>query len=366
MSEDYTGTVVTKASPMKYEEKLKWTRGPTSLSLLPPEKLKPYFGLELSAETLRKIQLDAEDQAAVESMAGIEAPASKDWRNENGFDYVKGIKDQGACASGPCFDICAAIESNIRIKMGDPNLDIDLSEAFLLFCSGGDCMNGVGPFTVGLDYARSTGITPESCFPYQPRDMPCSDRCSDWQNKVIKIKSYASHNSMQARKNAIADIGPVLGMIKVYDDLMKYTGGIYIKSSGSVYSGITGVCVVGYDDADQCWIIKKSWGTSWGEDGFCRIAYGQADLGIDTIFPFYSVDPHLGDEKGHGKAVHILIDKHLDGDTVLWVYSGNTWRHKAINDNDLVYISQELFAANRVDVWWDKNQITMIRPWKTF
>ena len=50
------------------------------------------------------------------------------------------------------------------------------------------------------------------------------------------------------------------------------------------------ICVVGYDDSQQCWIIKNSWGTTWGTNGFGRIGYGQADLLIDSSWMFYSVD----------------------------------------------------------------------------
>jgi hypothetical protein len=49
--------------------------------------------------------------------------------------------------------------------------------------------------------------------------------------------------------------------------------------------------IVGYSDADQCWICKNSWGTRWGENGFFRIGYGQCriDSGIDP-FSFYGIE----------------------------------------------------------------------------
>ena len=41
------------------------------------------------------------------------------------------------------------------------------------------------------------------------------------------------------------------------------------------------VAIVGYDDAEQCWIIKNSWGPDWGENGFFRIAAGTNECGIE-------------------------------------------------------------------------------------
>ena len=49
------------------------------------------------------------------------------------------------------------------------------------------------------------------------------------------------------------------------------------------------VCIVGYDDGKQCWIMKNSWGPGWGESGFMLIAYGQCD--IDSAYAFY--DPEI-------------------------------------------------------------------------
>lgn len=121
-------------------------------------------------------------------------------------------------------------------------------------------------------------------------DMNCTaSRCSDWQSRLTKISSYTNHATMDARKNAIATIGPVLAGMAVFNDFFAYTGGIYQKTAGSTLAGYHCICVVGYNDAQQCWIIKNSWGTNWGDSGFVRIRYGQADLLIDTSWTFSSV-----------------------------------------------------------------------------
>ena len=69
----------------------------------------------------------------------------------------------------------------------------------------------------------------------------------------------------------------------VYHDFDGYSSGIYIKgptNSTNYFRGYHCVCIVGYDDNKQAWLMKNSWGTGWGMAGYCWIGYGQSD--IDT------------------------------------------------------------------------------------
>lgn len=143
---------------------------------------------------------------------------------------------------------------------------------------------------------------------------------------------------------------------------------VFIKKTSGASNELEGyhcISVVGYDDNQQCWVIKNSWGPNWGENGYCRIKYNQSDLLIDTSWAFYSVDPEVEPRYGSGVSKYVLIDKYFGGNVILWAYAGDKWRSKHITDADLTGIAQLLFSANQVYVWWDGNQITMIRPWKT-
>ncbi len=218
----------------------------------------------------------------------------------------------------------------------------------------------------GLDFAKSTGIVDDACMPYKPQNMDCqSERCSNWESRLTKIASYTGHAGIEARKNAIAAVGPVVAGMAVFSDFYSYDSGIYEKTPSATLEGLHCICVVGYNDADGYWIIKNSWGSNWGEGGFCRIAYGQVDLKIDTSFSFYSVDPDVVPTKGSGPAKHLLVDKSFGGGVRLWAYAGNKWRNRNISDTELKGLAQELFDADRVDVWWDGSAITLIRGWKT-
>lgn len=282
------------------KEGLPWTAGETSLTGLTAEEQSRYLGVRVDAAEMQRLIAVAQGAAVQEQFGApaVGAPAAIDWRN-NGGNYVTPIKNQGACGSCVSFCSCSVIESAVRIKLGNPNYAIDLSEGFLQFCGGGSC--GGWGLTSGLDFAQSTGVTDEACMPYTAgggANMNCgASRCADWQNRLTKVSSYTNHSTMAARKAAVA-AGPVLAGMEVWSDFFAYNGGVYVKSSAATRLSPPGyhcLCIVGYDDAQQCWIIKNSWGTGWGEagfgqaGGFMRMRYGQADLLIDTSWAFSSV-----------------------------------------------------------------------------
>ena len=67
-------------------------------------------------------------------------------------------------------------------------------------------------------------------------------------------------------KDWIANNGPVVAGLNVYEDFFYYTGGIYRNSYGGFMGGHA-LCLFGYDDAESCWLAKSSWGTQWGDNG---------------------------------------------------------------------------------------------------
>lgn len=283
-----SGGSISAISAAIQAEGLSWTAAPNELTALSLEEQRRHLGVIVTPVEMQRLTNETRMRAAVEVQAlMVGAPTSIDWRN-NGGNYVTFVQNQGSCGSCVAFGTCATMESAVRIKLGNPNHNIDLSEAFCQFCGGGSC-NGWG-LTSGLDFAQSTGVTDEACMPYQPTDMNCTaSRCSDWQTRLTKISSYTAHSTMAARNNAIATIGPVLAGMAVYNDFFAYSSGVYVKTASSSLAGYHSICVVGYDDTQQCWILKNSWGAGWGENGFCRIRYGQNDLLIDSSWSMYSV-----------------------------------------------------------------------------
>jgi len=75
-------------------------------------------------------------------------------------------------------------------------------------------------------------------------------------------------------KNALYNYGPIVATFYVYSDFYSYRSGVYSYATGT-YQGAHAVLTVGYDDVNQCFIVKNSWGTGWGEAGFFKIAYSE-------------------------------------------------------------------------------------------
>ena len=124
-----------------------------------------------------------------------------------------------------------------------------------------------------------------TCFEYTAGDQLCN-LCTDSNLHMNKITGWHKINSTGSMKDWIVNRGPLVTCIAVYTDFYAYKSGIYrttfdpFDSNRSVeFEGGHCGCCVGYNDSKQCWICKNSWGTSWGEKGYFRIAFD--DCGID-------------------------------------------------------------------------------------
>lgn len=204
-------------------------------------------------------------------------PPSYDWRDGG---WTTSIKDQGDCSSCAGFAAIAAIESQVKIEKGRPNLDVDLSEAHLFFCAGGVCNQGMYVSDL-LDYAANTGVCTEKCFPYGSasygQTLGCNP-CPQWRDIGIKIDSWRYVNSnVYDIKNAVVKYGPLPAVMAAYDDFHSYSGGVYEHEDTGTDS-YHAVMIVGYNDNQQYWICKNSWGSWWGEQGWFKIRFGNCEI----------------------------------------------------------------------------------------
>ena len=261
-----------------------WTAGQTPLSLLSADEQQARLGLVVSDDeiTATAVAIQASEQLRAVSADFAAPPPSVDWRNKGG-NWVTSIKDQETCGACVSFAVLATIEARLNIVCNNPALDMDLSEAHLFYCGCGNCCGGGWNFAPALDFCKNNGVGLDSSFRYTPGNQPCPPGVP----VAMKITNWTRVFAIVDRKNILATKGPMVAGMRMFQDFFSYQSGVYRHVSGAE-RGKHAVCIVGYDDAQQCWIAKNSWNTSWGEDGFFKIGYGEC--GIDSEFAFYDLD----------------------------------------------------------------------------
>ena len=184
------------------------------------------------------------------------------------------------------FGTIGAWETCIRIAENNPNDPIDLSERDLFVCSGGYCALGNTMENV-LNKALS-GVALESCCPYDGLDHLCGEgRCPDWTKTGKRLRSYREVTDREEMKQLL-NKEALVGVMTVHQSFINYKEGVYhsLGYSDPILGGHA-IAIVGYNDDLQAWLVRNSWGTSWGMEGYAWVAYGDSE--IDQIM--YEIIP---------------------------------------------------------------------------
>jgi len=231
-------------------------------------------------------------------------PNSFDWRNVSGTNYISPIRDQGGCGSCYAFASMGLLEARYRIMTN--NLErVVFSPQDVVECSeySQGCEGGF-PFLIAGKYAEDFGVVPEECNPYkkqQPQQQTCGTglNCRRFYATAYRyVGGYYGATNEPLMRLALVNNGPLAVGFEVYDDFMPYKGGVYhhtaIKDQVNRLNKwdpfqLTNhaVLIVGYGTEkgtnEPYWIVKNSWGTGWGEQGYFRIRRGTDECGIESL-----------------------------------------------------------------------------------
>ena len=194
-------------------------------------------------------------------------PHQFDWREHNA---VSSVKNQQQCGSCWAFSSVESIEGAWAIKH---NKLYNLSEQQLVDCSqsyGNNGCNG-GNMDFAFNYVIDNGICTNKSYPYTAQDMgQCNQSC----NKVVSISNYTNvlQNNEHTLEKAVL-LNPVSVAIQGNKrSFQLYKSGIY-NDLECGYELDHGVLLVGYgkENKQKYWIVKNSWGSDWGENGYIRI-----------------------------------------------------------------------------------------------
>lgn len=287
------------------DEGADWIADETSVSGLTEEEKEALVGTE--EPEIPQSVISSHEENKVLGIHVISSdpplPSTFDWRNKDGANWMTDVKYQAYCGSCWSFAALGTIEAELNINSDNPDLNYDLSERQVVSdcCAGcGSC--GGGSSTAAFNYMMNEGIVSEDCFPYlMPYDGAC-ELCNNWESDTKKITGWDYVNVDDFKQKLIAE-GPFVIYFKVYNDFYYYWGQVYRRVSDQ-FIGWHAMVLVGYDDNNEYWIIKNSWGTGWGADGYVKLSYHD-----DTLNPWgYFIEDTDTDADGIGDKVDNCIN----------------------------------------------------------
>lgn len=238
----------------------------------------------IKAKVLNR-QISPAAQSIIKAWATI-CYATKKAYDARSAGYVTPVKDQ-QCGNCWSYSAMGAYEASYKRVN---NVAADASEQYVVNCSGGgDCGPAGGLAYKVFDWMvdNNKNVATDATLPDAgvagacPGGTPVSQfYATDWgvvdpSGDILKIASVASI------KEAICKYGPVAASVYVTDAFQDYTNGVFNETPSNYANPSTNHAIVlcGWDDDKHAWLLKNSWGTDWGEDGYMWIDYGTNNVG---------------------------------------------------------------------------------------
>lgn len=196
-----------------------------------------------------------------------------DWRTKG---VLTPVKDQGQCGSCWAFSATEAIESFAKIA-GQPLQKLSPQQINSCDKTDGGCNGGDTP--TAYEYVIGAGgMESNEAYPYTSGLTGLTGICKFNKNNIVQ--SIAGYKRVAKSEDALASSleqkGPV-SICLAAEAFQTYSGGIL-----SLCPGMVDHCVQAVGYTADYWIVRNSWNTDWGEDGFIRLKRGKNICKIDT------------------------------------------------------------------------------------
>jgi len=255
----------------------------------PADRFRP-SNLRREAESIANFQARMADRSVPDEFNAVEK------------GYVTSVRNQGYCGSCSAFAAQAMHEATL-VKAGASSTNLDLSEQYLLDCGGSERRKGNGCYGARLQdyqdwFVKNGGLSPlETDYPYILYDYLDNKEiknyptvCNNTIQKYDPGYKMSSHHftsscNEEMMKSLVFEYGAVATTLHAnHPSFQNYKEGVYSGCPSTKRDHA--VIVVGYgtdeNDGDY-WLVKNSWGSWWGENGYGRIKRGNEECGIGKV-----------------------------------------------------------------------------------
>ncbi|KAL4453672.1 hypothetical protein ABPG74_009568 [Tetrahymena malaccensis] len=219
---------------------------------------------DLSQEEFKSIYLTLQVESSEVETLDYEVAADDVSINWVTAGKVTGVKNQGQCGSCWAFSTTGSFESALILANKADNT-LNLSEQQLVDCSilNNGCNGGL--MDRAFTYIKNHKLGTEAEYPYEAKKGKC---------QKVTGTQYSLKSHTDVKKGDTQDLLKSLQKqpVSIAVDATNwslYTGGVFSNCSTGLNHG---VLLVGYENNN--WIVKNSWGTTWGEQGYIRLASG--------------------------------------------------------------------------------------------
>jgi len=229
-----------------------------------------------------------------------------DLLDKDAVDWVRDgrlspVQNQGQCGSCAFFALVAVLESHLAIQSNSRSVPEKLSEQMLVDCymtkegqKGAGCDNGGDP-QVGLNWVNKYGLATAAQYPYKGKGDKCAMKGlpAPRFSSVWRPRGAGQQFNDNFIMEFVRDNGPVTAAVYAGSKVWQHYKNGVIRSQDCQGTRDHIVAIVGYGSLNgfPVWIIRNSWGPSWGIGGYAFLERNTAGQGGACSIAEYNVAP---------------------------------------------------------------------------